>query len=567
MNQDGSLIVNKKKKLILNNIMRNYSFGYLVEKVQTLNEMSLKGKSKTWTQLPEFYDIIQQTHEVMKPEVKKLDPDADVSHKRIPYMGRMLMKFLKMPGVYSELFKKATFEEIPKEERTDKKSVRPTQEYLEFNPKGVNSDPPRQNYFLFKLVEDNYEAATSDKFRKFVTDLKNIDEYLAGNKKKGQTSAMDTAATSNYASGMRKKQESLLGMSQEEYAQLQNDANALLKKLRKSKKLPKGLFQSIYRAPSVNELVISNEKGDETLNTGMIPLLATQLALEILLDERKKIAVLVKYREELSEDQDGLYNFDISIIQKTLDVVSKRIEEGKPTSLDTLKNKIFPLFDDIKETFIEEFDLAYEQLLQGSQAGNIASVMKKQEYSNIFDMLDDDLLKSLEKEGLIDSKDRETLKKWANAAGTKKQGVKTKGEKILIKNIEKGKQQDEYDKKKQEWDEKAAKRKAQKEGNREVYKDKLEELKDMKIEEIENEIYDAYTSDNPDFDLIEYMEKYLERRKTRQNKKISVYENCVMDYFTEQVQKDNLLNQKGEYKERGFKKPKNYAHWLWLNDQ
>jgi hypothetical protein len=63
------------------------------------------------------------------------------------------------------------------------------------------------------------------------------------------------------------------------------------------------------------------------------------------------------------------------------------------------------------------------------------------------------------------------------------------------------------------------------------------------------------------------MEKYLERRKTRQNKKISVYENCVMDYFTEQVQKDNLLNQKGEYKERGFKKPKNYAHWLWLNDQ
>jgi hypothetical protein len=89
----------------------------------------------------------------------------------------------------------------------------------------------------------------------------------------------------------------------------------------------------------------------------------------------------------------------------------------------------------------------------------------------------------------------------------------------------------------------------------------------MKIQEIEDTIYDAYNEENPDFNLIEYMEKYLERRKGRQDKKISMYENHVMDYFTEQIQKDELLNQRGECKERGFKKPKNYAHWLWLNEQ
>jgi hypothetical protein len=43
-------------------------------------------------------------------------------------------------------------------------------------------------------------------------------------------------------------------------------------------------------------------------------------------------------------------------------------------------------------------------------------------------------------------------------------------------------------------------------------------------------------------------------------------EGGVMDYMTEQVFKDSFTGQHGEFKDRGFKKPVNYAHWLAINE-
>jgi hypothetical protein len=42
-------------------------------------------------------------------------------------------------------------------------------------------------------------------------------------------------------------------------------------------------------------------------------------------------------------------------------------------------------------------------------------------------------------------------------------------------------------------------------------------------------------------------------------------ESYVMNYMTEQVSKDRFKSH-GEFKDRGFKKPMNYAHWLMIND-
>lgn len=39
----------------------------------------------------------------------------------------------------------------------------------------------------------------------------------------------------------------------------------------------------------------------------------------------------------------------------------------------------------------------------------------------------------------------------------------------------------------------------------------------------------------------------------------------VMDYMTEQVIKDERTHPRGEFKDRGFKKVRSYAEWLWLN--
>lgn len=43
-------------------------------------------------------------------------------------------------------------------------------------------------------------------------------------------------------------------------------------------------------------------------------------------------------------------------------------------------------------------------------------------------------------------------------------------------------------------------------------------------------------------------------------------ESSVMGYMTEQVHKDSLFIDKQVFRDRGFKKPVNYAHWLFINE-
>ena len=580
MSLDGSLIVDKKKKPILNKSMRNYGFDYLVEKVQVLNEMA--PKSKFWnTNFPEFMNFYLDVQDKMKEHPKAPPVPKTLADKRVEYISRMLFDFLSKdelaaigiaknkgfePNVRNLAIRDLSPDEIIERRKIGDKRMREfTPGYAEFAGKWADNTPKQQDYMLSLMVRAYEEKALSKKFTSKVMDDANIDAYFKKN--------LFKYFSSNFAFGMRNKKEELLNRGKgekdkkidlEEVNEIKNKAKELIKKIRKSKKIPKGLYTSIYNAPDMKDAPLTSER-DENVNETMIPLLALQLTLEILLDEKKEIARLIKYKEwdEVDAEQEKLDEFDTTVIQTTLNTVSKRIDDQKPTSLDTLKTKIFPLFSDIKKTFMEEFDIAYNQLSKNSLMVPMANTVRRQEYTNIFDMLDDNLLDSLEKEGIINSEDRETLKKWANISGTLKQNIRSKGEKIVLRNIEKGTKQDEYDKKKKEFDEKNARKKAQKE----EYKDKLEELKDMNIQEIEDTIYDAYNEENPDFDLIEYMEKYLGKRKKGQDNKISMNENHVMDYFTEQIQKDNLLNQRGECKERGFKKPKNYAHWLWLNEQ
>ena len=559
--------------------MRNYGFDYLVEKVQVLNEMA--PKSKFWnTNFPEFMNFYLDVQDKMKEHPKAPPDSPTMTSRRIEYISRMLFDFLSKDELAAiGINKSKGFEAnvrdltirdlspdeiIERRKIGDKKMREFTPEYAEFAGKWADNSAKKQDYVLSLMVRAYEEKALSKKFTSKVMDDANIDAYFNKNLFKD--------FSSNFAFGMRKQKEELLNAGKgekdkkidlEEVNEIKNKAKELIKKLRKSKKIPKGLFTSIYHAPDMKDAPLTSKR-DETVNETMIPLLALQLTLEILLDEKKEITKLIKYKEwdEVDDEKEKLYEFDTTVIQTALNTVNKRIDEQKPTSLDTLKAKIFPLFSDIEKTFMEEFNIAYMQLSKNSLVVPMVNKIRRQEYSNIFDMLDDNLLNSLEKEGIINSEDREILKKWANISGTLKQNIRSKGEKIVLRNIEKGTKQEEYDKKKKEWDEKNARKKAQKE----EYKDKLEELKDMNIQEIEDTIYDAYNEENPDFDLIDYMEKYLEKRKKGQGNQISMNENHVMDYFTEQIQKDNLLNQKGEYKERGFKKPKNYAHWLWLNE-
>jgi len=78
-------------------------------------------------------------------------------------------------------------------------------------------------------------------------------------------------------------------------------------------------------------------------------------------------------------------------------------------------------------------------------------------------------------------------------------------------------------------------------------------------ETIRAKINEILMSDNPDYDEIEKLEAELNGKSTVTEK------HSVMNYMTEQVHKDSFVD-KQVFKDRGFKKPVNYAHWLAINE-
>jgi len=79
--------------------------------------------------------------------------------------------------------------------------------------------------------------------------------------------------------------------------------------------------------------------------------------------------------------------------------------------------------------------------------------------------------------------------------------------------------------------------------------------------QIEKLMLKAEESDNPSEikQIKRKIEALLKKRDEPEDEK------GVMGYMTEQVNKDKHLNNIGEYKDRGFKKPVNYNHWMMLN--
>jgi DNA mismatch repair ATPase MutS len=212
-----------------------------------------------------------------------------------------------------------------------------------------------------------------------------------------------------------------------------------------------------------------------------------------------------------------------------------------------------------------EYDGLYEDL---QSSGTDAL---KGRYESIYDMLDDELLGSLVENGELSPEEAETLKKWSSVMAKLHQNVRTKGERILTKAQEaqmKAKRVEDAKKKYEETGKKwAAKKEAKKKGIKiaspvdDEFNDELEGLSE---DELENKLRELMDSDDPDYDKMKEVAK--RKKKLEKMNRSNVQENHVMGYFTEQIEKDRLTHKHGEFKDRGFKKPVNYAHWLWLNN-
>ena len=547
--------------------MINYNFDYLVEKVQVLNEMA-KFSTFWRTNFPEFENFYLQVQKKMGQHPKA--PSSGLGDKRIEYIARMLFDFLskeelaaiginKNKGFEANVYNLA-IREIPQEERIERgtrKKREYTPGYAEFAGTWADNTPKQQDYMLSLMVRAYEEKALSEKFVNKVMDKSNIDAYFDKNLFKD--------FSSNFAAGMKARKEGLINTGNEEsdkmdlgsFYEIQNRAKAIIQKLRKSKKLPRGLRTSIYNA-DIGNIKEKSAKFDKEL----YPLIVMQTTLEQFLELKKEIIQDIRNGEQITPKEERLFKFDRATLSNLLDIVNNRINEKKPLSLEKIYSNIIEKMDGISDQVRREYDGFYEDL----QSDSSMDAMKDR-YDTVFDMLDDELLNSLEREGIINSEDRETLKKWASISGNLQKNIQTRGEKIILKNIERGEKaknaeaaQKKYEDRGKKWE---ADKKLKEKG---VKKPKINiegEVAGLSAPEIEEKLREMMDDDDPDYKKIDAVSKYLKKLK----KSNPEDEECVMNYMTEQVHKDGFIDNRGKFVDRGFKKPKNYAHWLWLNEQ
>jgi len=564
MSLDGSLIVDKKKKPILNKSMRNYGFDYLVEKVQMLNEMGLK--SEFWnTNFPEFRNFYLELQDKMAKHPKASPIPKTRADKRIEYISRMLFDFLskeelaaiginKSKGFEANV-RNLAIRDISPDERIerlkigDKRMREFTPGYAELAGKWADTTPKQQDYMLSLMVRAYEEKALSKKFTSKVMDDANIDAYFNKHLFKG--------GSSNFASGMINRKEELLGMDLGNFYEIQNKAKGIIQRLRKSKNIPKGLLMSIYHSERSLERQDTQLKKDDLFDLKIF-----KNTIEDLVEYRRDLVKNMSRMDFLSDEQNRLTDVDKSVFESMLNSINISIQNGQPIPKEQIEKIVPRVMGKVSDIVLKNYNQNYEFESTDDDAG-----LKADRYQTIYDSLDDDLLNHMIEQGNITPEEKEILKAWRNGASNLQQTIVSKSSRDAekadqaqsredIKNIRQG----EYEKQAKKWE---AEKKLKEKG---VKKPKINienEVAGLSAPEVEEKLREMMDVDDPDYEKINAVSKYLKKLKKNNPED----EENVMSYMTEQVYKDGFSDNTGKFVDRGFKKPKNYAHWLWLNEQ
>lgn len=559
--------------------MRNYGFDYLLEKVQVLNEMA--PKSKFWnTNFPEFMNFYLDVQKEMRKHPKAPSDPATRTAKRIEYISRMLFDFLSKDELAAiGIDKKLGFEanvrnlsirDLSPEERIERgtrKMREYTAGYAEFAGTWADNTPKQQDYMISLMVRAYEDKALSKKFTNKVMNDANIDAYFNDNLLK--------RLSSNFAAGTIAKKEKMFGMDMEEAYIIQNKARSIIQKLRKSKKLPKGLVTSIYYANTEN----IGERGKALKQDDTAPLQAFIDSLEGVVswknDVRKiinTITLKTRKKQPITDDEEEAYenltpfeknvlaDYNVNEIIKLMQLFTQRLENKQPVK----NEKIYNIIDQLGHEKISEFvKNEFDNLL--TDYGEIIFSADEDRYATIYDALDDVLLNGLIDEGIITDEEKQLLAKWRKISSSLQQSIVSKSsrdeEKVAkaqsredVRMIRQG----EYEKQGKKWE---ADKELKERGEKKPKIGIENEVSGLSASEIEEKLRVMMDDDDPDYEKIDAMSKYLNKLK----KDSPEDEERVMGYMTEQVNKDRHLNNIGEYKDRGFKKPINYAHWLWMN--
>lgn len=521
--------------------MRNYGFDYLVEKAQILSEMA-----RPSTNRPEKDTRVVKFLKEIRPIVGKELFD----NREYPWKVSAPIKTLNdyiteqlytignktaFPYDSVDAYVKNLFAKKPELE----------QDYYDYVQGGSRDSNKRSWWIMSFLLNKNPDLALSKEFFDTVTNRDNIENY------KQTLSERAVGGKKNRAAGYRKHIQQKYNMSADDFAKMKGEVWPIIVRInRKSKQfLPKGMLAKLRN----NESIISDSKGS-SLSDEMLP-------LDVF------IGTLTSIVEDPMVTSD--YNLDVASLSQIIKILEARLSENKPVS----KQKLYDAYiNRFPENFKKYFQAEFEADLESYSGKNFSETIiddQRKAIENILDVYTPDFLRMVQSKGVISEDDIDKILKWKDliqssdaqekaeiSARRKSSGLSGDVEidpNDTFSDVRKG--SEEFAK------ERIKSKKPKKEENPSAEEfSSGDDTNGLSNKEINDKIREIISQDEVTD------EDYAEIRRLKSMLRQEDEEAGVMGYFSEQVRKDGLLNKVGEFKDRGFKKPKNYHHWLMIND-
>jgi len=424
-----------------------------------------------------------------------------------PSPSKTLNDFI-VEALYEEVFKTTyTYSSVEKLFKTLKDTVDGFyDDYLDFIRGGSEDSNKRNQYVLSYLANKIPNKILSQQFLDKITDEEYVKNYRA--------SMSDKAEFRSRAKGYQNKIQSKYSMSADDFATMKAEVSPIIVKInRKSRSLlPAGALQALRR----NEKIIISQDTGVNVSEEMVPLDTFVETLMSLVDD----VDLVEY-----------YSVNVEEARKTLKILQDRLNNSQPLSKDKIiKNVINRFPEEIAEYLLDEYETDLESRETKGVSEEIIDDQKKA-IESVLDIYTPSLLNDIEAKGIITKPEIDIVLKWKDLIQS--------AENLEKKEVAMNRKQaglsvdDEYDMDSRE-DLKAL---------RKYESEKAKEERESKKSSSKNKRKSSNIEDDEDEDE----------------------EVGVMSYMAEQVKKDGLLHTIGEYKDRGFKKPVNYHHWLSIN--
>jgi hypothetical protein len=327
-------------------------------------------------------------------------------------------------------------------------------------------------------------------------------EYIEEYKQKLQDRLQFKSRAKGYATQIQKK----YSMSANDFATMKGEVWPIITKLNRRSRtlLPPGTLQTLRNKERI-VIDTSNKATSEDLK----PL---EVFIETLIGLRDD-ADLVEY-----------YNVDVKGLSAIIQTLEDRLSNNKPVTKEKLYDAFINKFPPkIREYVSDEYETDLESY---SQKGFSEEMIddKRKAVEDILDIYTPDFLNSVAAKGIITEPEIEMVLKW----------------KDLIKSS------DALEKK-----EVSAGRKAAGFSSDDI--------------DTSGDFSDVGKAADKRFYEKEKESPTQKPKKPRKRKDDEEDEEGVMGYMTEQIRSDKLFNKIGEFKDRGFKKPVNYNHWLQIN--